>query len=216
MDLRLFPLNSVLFPGGVLPLHIFEDRYKRMINECVDQDEAFGVVLIRTGREVGGRAEPYRVGTVARITQLQRLPDGRMNLIGVGTRRFRVERYLQSAPYLLASVEMLSESDGDSALAHASARAVSTLYERYFQLALALTDQWQSRVHLPSGPQSLANFVAAHVDVDPHLKQGLLETLSVPSRLDSERELLEGAVQMLQDQVAARRRTKYAGLGALN
>ena len=79
--LPLFPLNSVLYPGTLLPLHIFEERYRSMISRCVEEKVPFGVVLVRSGEEVGGPAEPYDVGTTARVARLQRLPDGRMNLV---------------------------------------------------------------------------------------------------------------------------------------
>ncbi|MDP6513158.1 MAG: LON peptidase substrate-binding domain-containing protein, partial [SAR202 cluster bacterium] len=67
--LPLFPLNSVLFPGASIPLQIFEDRYKQMLRDCLDADSRFGVVLIKSGREVGGSAEPHATGTVAQIVQ---------------------------------------------------------------------------------------------------------------------------------------------------
>ncbi|MBF6600779.1 MAG: LON peptidase substrate-binding domain-containing protein [Dehalococcoidia bacterium] len=75
MDLRLFPLQTVLFPGMRLPLHIFEERYKIMVRECIDEDAPFGVVLIRSGAEVGGGAIPHDVGTTARIIQVEYLDE---------------------------------------------------------------------------------------------------------------------------------------------
>ncbi len=106
-ELPLFPLNTVLFPGTPLRLHIFEERYKRMINQCVDEQEPFGVVLIRHGAEaLGPLPEPFWVGTLANIIQVQRLPDGRMNIVAVGKSRFRIislEPDLQ--PYLVGYIE---------------------------------------------------------------------------------------------------------------
>ena len=87
--LALFPLNTVLFPGMPLPLHIFEERYKIMIGRCIDEDRPFGVVLIQSGTEVGNPAVPHVVGTTALIAAVKRLEDGRMNLIAVGQERFR-------------------------------------------------------------------------------------------------------------------------------
>jgi Lon protease-like protein len=83
-EIPLFPLNTVLFPGMPLPLHIFEDRYKGMINQSIQEATPFGVVLIREGAEVGDTAIPYDVGTSAFVTQVERLPDGRMNINTVG------------------------------------------------------------------------------------------------------------------------------------
>ena len=88
--LPLFPLNVVLFPDASLPLRIFEERYKLMMQRCLDGDSEFGVVLIRSGPEVGGPAETYSVGTVACIGEVDRLEDGQMLMSVVGLRRFRI------------------------------------------------------------------------------------------------------------------------------
>ena len=87
----LFPLNVVLFPGGFLPLHIFEERYKLMIQRCLDDESEFGVVLIKSGLEVGGNAEPHAVGTAARIVNVKKEEDGRMNIMVTGRERFRID-----------------------------------------------------------------------------------------------------------------------------
>ena len=70
MELPLFPLNTVLFPGATLPLHIFEDRYKEMISQCIEEHRPFGVLLIRKGREAGDLAEPFEIGTTAHIARV--------------------------------------------------------------------------------------------------------------------------------------------------
>jgi Lon protease-like protein len=87
-ELPLFPLQTVLFPGMVLPLHIFEARYRTMIDLCLRENKPFGVLLIRDGHEVGGPAITYRMGTSAYITQAETLPDGRINILSVGYQRF--------------------------------------------------------------------------------------------------------------------------------
>ena len=91
MELPVLPLNAVLFPGGRLPLHIFEERYKLMISRCVERGEPFGVCLIRRGSEVGEAAvEPFRVGTTAHIRELQELAEGRLNIVCTGGQRFTI------------------------------------------------------------------------------------------------------------------------------
>jgi Lon protease-like protein len=84
MDLRLFPLQTVLFPGMRLPIHVFEERYQLMIRECIEEDAPFGVLLIKSGAEVGAPAVPHDLGTTARILQVQYLDDGRMNIFTLG------------------------------------------------------------------------------------------------------------------------------------
>jgi Lon protease-like protein len=114
VEIPLFPLHSVLCPGVALPLHIFEPRYREMVTRCVDRDEPFGVVLIREGRDVG--TPPSRlaeVGTTARIRQAGRYPDGRLDIVTIGERRFRIDGVHDGiAPYAVADVSLLDEPLG--------------------------------------------------------------------------------------------------------
>jgi Lon protease-like protein len=103
--MAMFPLGSVLFPGAVLPLHVFEPRYREMVQHCLNSDEhEFGVALITRGSEVGGGDIRSMVATVARIVQVAELDDGRYAVITIGTRRVRVERWLEDDPYPIAEV----------------------------------------------------------------------------------------------------------------
>ncbi len=107
-SISLFPLHTVLFPGMPLPLHIFEARYRLMIQRCLEEDQPFGVVLIRQGLEaLGPLALPHGVGTTARIVQVEKLKEGRMNIFTVGEERFRIRSLRHDEPYLTAAVEML-------------------------------------------------------------------------------------------------------------
>src|SRR3990172_4652529 len=108
-----------------MPLHIFEERYKLMIGRCIERRSPFGVVLIRSGEEVGGPAEPHDVGTTARIAQVQRLPDGRLNLVAFGGRRFRILALDTSQPYLQGDVEFLDSEDVAAAEVAAAAARVA-------------------------------------------------------------------------------------------
>ena len=89
----MFPLGTVLFPHAVLPLHVFEPRYRVMMRRCIDGDRDFGVVLIERGSEVGGGDTRFDIGTVARIVQAAELADGRFAIAAVGLGRFRVVRW---------------------------------------------------------------------------------------------------------------------------
>src|SRR5215467_855004 len=110
MEIPLFPLPSlVLFPGIGVPLHIFEERYKLMINGCIDQAEAFGLVLLRSGATEETEETIHRVGVTARIIDVERLEDGRMNIMCEGEERFRISRFTQETPFWKANVQFFEE-----------------------------------------------------------------------------------------------------------
>lgn len=104
--LPMFPLGNVLMPGGLLSLHVFEDRYRQLVRDCIESpDHEFGVVLIDRGHEVGGGDVRRPVGTVVRMVQVAELPDGRFAVIAVGVRRVRVNEWLADDPYPTAAVD---------------------------------------------------------------------------------------------------------------
>ena len=211
----LFPLNTVLFPHAPLPLHIFEQRYRDMIGRCIEEQSPFGVVLIRSGLEVGGLAEPFDVGTTARITRVQRLPDGRMNLVAIGRGRFRIHALDASQAHLEGDVEQIANEDAGSIEARELASRVAALYGEQVRLKLCSTGQWQRVVSMPDEPDVLADVVASQLDTTPETKQELLETLSVPERLRREADILGELIRSLGERWDETRELKYAG-AALN
>ncbi len=136
MELPLFPLHTVLFPGIALPLHVFEERYRKMIARCLAEGTPFGTVLIRNGREVGGgRTTIATVGTVAEIREATRLAGGRYDLLAVGSGRFRIESVtVGSQPYLVGSVEPLADVVGDPDRTRRLARRATRRFVRYLML----------------------------------------------------------------------------------
>jgi Lon protease-like protein len=110
VSIPLFPLNTVLFPGGVLPLRIFEPRYLDMVSECLKTDSGIGVVLIRSGREVGEIADTYEVGTLSHIRYWHKRPDGLLGVTLQGEQRFRIiSTDVRPNQLLIADVELLAE-----------------------------------------------------------------------------------------------------------
>src|SRR6185295_12077461 len=100
MEIPLFPLpNLVLFPQVAVPLHIFEERYKLMINRCIDQEAVFGLVLLHEDAEHESESTIHRVGVTARVVQVERLEDGRMNILCAGESRFRILEFTARNPY---------------------------------------------------------------------------------------------------------------------
>jgi Lon protease-like protein len=123
----MFPLGTVLFPSVVLPLHVFEPRYRQMTAECIEHEREFGVVLIERGSEVGGGDLRTGIGTLARIVQAQPFPDGRWALATVGTRRVRVVEWQPDDPYPRAVVEELPDEAASSDASDALDAAVAEL-----------------------------------------------------------------------------------------
>ena len=140
MKIPLFPLHTVLCPGIVVPLHIFEERYREMTRRCLDTGEPFGVVLIREGREVGSRSISTLagVGAFAEIRRAGRYPDGRYDLLAAGTGRFMIESVdAGSAAYLVADVTPLDDEVGDEPRAERLAATAIGRFVRYLELMRA-------------------------------------------------------------------------------
>src|SRR5690349_7269045 len=111
-SIPLFPLNNVLFPDMLMPLHVFEPRYRLLVKRCLGRNEPFGIVLIKEGPEVGAGSTPETIGTTAEIVGHQPLPDGRSFIVVRGARRFRIVSLDRSEPYLMGTVHYLDEDDG--------------------------------------------------------------------------------------------------------
>ncbi len=215
MELPLFPLNTVLFPGASLPLHIFEERYKQMINQCLESGSAFGVLLIRSGNEVGVPAEPFGVGTTASIVHVQRLQEGRLNLVCLGGQRFRVVRSLGEQPYPVGEVETLASSDDGPEIGDLADTAAA-LFGEYYRLFLALSGQWARALGMPGEPGPLADFIASRLAVSLWTKQRLLEELSIGRRLEMEVEIISDAIREMTQRVRAARASRWRGYGVTN
>lgn len=198
VTIPLFPLHAVLFPGMPLPLHVFEERYRQMMQMVLEQDRQFGVVLIREGKEVGGPAIPHRWGTVAQITALQNLPDGRMNLWAVGEQRFRIVEITQQEPFMVAKVLLLPDVyDGCQQCVLSLVHRATDRLEQYLRLLFSPESGKHFVIELPNNPHLLANTIGAIVQVPLIEKQKLLEIDDVTQRLESAVALLENEIERL-------------------
>lgn len=135
-EIPIFPLRSVLCPGVALPLHIFEERYRLMIDRCIEREEPFGVVLLREGQEVGPlHGQVAAIGTTAAIRRSGTYPDGRLDILTVGQQRFHLEGLdTESEPYLVGRVRLLDEPTGPEAEVHDRARRVGQRFLEYLEL----------------------------------------------------------------------------------
>ena len=209
-EIPLFPLGDVvLFPGMALPLHVFEERYKQMVGRCLETDEGFGVLLIREGREVGAPSLPYDVGTVARIASVERLPDSRMNLVTVGTRRFRCVEHVQVEPYRIARIEWLEDSPATDGLA-ALVGEVRAAVEDYLKAVYALAERPRRAIEFPDDATMLSFQVGAVLQIAAQERQRLLETEATDQRLRQELTYLRRETRLLQ-MLLSRRDTGNAG-----
>jgi uncharacterized protein len=200
--LPLFPLGTVLFPGLLLPLHIFEERYRQLVRDLLDGPEprSFGVVAIREGRETGvdGIRALHEIGCTATLRQVKELDDGRYELVTIGTRRFRLVDLDDSRPYLQGRVEPLAEEAGDEGMAAQAARTVRGMFRTYLR-ALAERGATQlSSPDLPEDPITLSYLVGASMIMDLSDRQALLAEADALHRLMAERALLSRELTMLR------------------
>jgi len=210
-ELPLFPLNTVLFPGMPLPLHIFEYRYREMIDFCSENEKEFGVVLIKEGTEVGEPATPFEIGTMARIVGINRLEDGRMNIVTVGTRRFRlVNLSPDKKSYIVGDIEPLQDEDANAETNTAPlAEEVGGLLRRYAALVQAALEQELMPLELPGNPEALSYLAGGTLRIRNRERQRLLELPSTASRLELEKEILVREAATLQEFIEQRK----GGLG---
>ena len=200
--LPLFPLGTVLFPGLLLPLHIFEDRYRQLVRDLADGPEPrrFGVIAIRHGRETGvdGIQALYEIGCTAILRQVKPLEDGRYDVITVGTQRFRLASLDDSGPYLRGQVDLLTEETGDEAAAAQAARVVRDAFRAYLGALAERGVTQASAPGLPEDPVTLSYLVGASMIIDLGDRQALLAEPDALHRLAAERALLSRELTMLR------------------
>ena len=197
-----FPLGTVLFPSMVLPLHVFEPRYRVMVEQVLDGDGEFGVVLIERGSDVGGGDHRTDLGTMARIVEAEQLSDGRWHLVTVGTERFRVSEWLPDDPFPVAEVELWPDEPASQDMGREQGELVPR-FRRCMTLAseagidvgpvLKLLDEYT--------PGCLQ--MAAMAPLTPLDKQALLASPGPEQRVPLLRQFLEDAVTMLESRLTS-------------
>jgi uncharacterized protein len=200
--LPLFPLGTVLYPGMLMPLHIFEERYRQLVRDLLGGPDPrrFGVIAIRKGRETGmaGVHSLYEIGCTATLRRVERYPDGRFDIVTVGTQRFRLLALDQSLPYLQGEIELLTDEAVDAGAAAPLARMVQVAFRAYLD---ALTEGGGAVVkvdELPAEPTLLSFIVAAAMVIDLPERQRLLAEPDAVRRLSAQRSLLARETAMLK------------------
>src|SRR5437879_4379875 len=135
IELPLFPLDVVLFPGTVMPLHIFEPRYRQMIQDCQRTQKPFGIVLTKP-ESVYLHEVPYSVGTMVQMRSVERTEDGRFTLMAIGTRRFRIVSQHRDRPYLSATVEPFMDDPEPAQILTLPMAQACGLFRNYLEMLL--------------------------------------------------------------------------------
>lgn len=203
--LRMFPLSTVLFPGAALSLHIFEPRYRQMIAECLDANEAFGVVLICEGDEAGDPdVQPHEIGTTAEIAEVTPLPSGRYHIVSNGGRRFRINAIVSREPFLLCDVDYLDEAPSDAAAVDRIRAEIGPEFREYLKLIVAFSGS-AADIDVPDDPIRASYVIGDALQVADALKQQLLELSSAEERLDAELSFLRRLLPQLRSLLERKR-----------
>ncbi len=198
----LFPLNTVMFPGVVTPLHIFEERYRTLVRDLLTIEAVFdrviGVIAIREGYEVGehGMQSVHRVGTLVQLTEVEAYDDGRFDIEVIGRQRLRVIDSDNSGPYLLGDVELLPDTDEPGAAADAEATLAT--FERYRQFLSELRGGPVLAGEMPSDPAYLSYALASTCLLTLPQRQALLEADTAVDRLAKLRRTLHDEMRAMR------------------
>jgi ATP-dependent Lon protease len=192
-ELPLFPLPVVLFPGALLPLHIFEERYKLMIKDCLETDKMFGVTY-HTERD-SWPPTIGRIGAIAQIMAVVPLDDGKMNILTVGATRYRSTKYIEVEPYLKADVELFQDEPDD----HDNAKLMVEVKKLYDRASTALKEINDEQLpDLPEMPEEFSFVVASILRLQDMKKQNLLELRSTGVRLNRLRQHLSSIIDQYE------------------
>jgi Lon protease-like protein len=212
VEIPLFPLGTVLFPHMPLALHVFEERYRRMLQDCRNAGTSFGVVAIQEGSEVGRGAVPFRVGTLARIRHAQQLTGGRSQLLVVGASRFSIDSLSHAKPYLVGSIHYLQDVAASPDDAESLARALTVQFRRYLAGMVSATGTKDEEFEIPDEPELLSYTVAASLQVETARRQELLEINTTEDRLRNCMALLRREQAWLDQMLTGRRPTATMSL----
>ena len=200
-QLPLFPLQVVLLPNEVLPLHIFEPRYRQMLTDIELRRNIFGVAYFDQEGGITGRPAIGSLGCAAEVREKSRLPDGRSNIVTSGVIRFRILEYVESeTPYIMCVAEFFEDDSEDPEDLEPLADEVFDLFERVAKAAFKLSGGRGSFPEIPrTDPEKLSFLVAAAFNLDDDVKTKLAEMTSTKERLSKLRNILIQAVDKMED-----------------
>ncbi len=187
IELPLFPLGTVLFPAAPLPLHIFEERYRRMMADQHGEDPIFGVVLTRQGSEVGEEPETHTVGTAASLLAFNAHPDGRIDIAVVGSRRFQIVSGDWSRGYLMGTVTWLDDRQRDASRdrLYDLRRGAIAAFGAFVQAIASRIEAEVPEELFPDDPTETSYAIAARLPINTWEQQRLLDIPSTSDRLEA-------------------------------
>lgn len=208
--LPIFPLDVVLFPFMLLPLQIFEERYKQMLQDCQEADSRFGVSLIQEGVEVGAPAIPNTIGTIAQVREVTELEGARFALLTMGERRFKIEEIVEWYPYEKARVTVLEESQGDPPFTTEEIKHIQEHVAPLLRSIFGLRGGWTREIVSPATPIDLSFHIASVIKGDLPTRQRILEANTARERLNLLMPIVEQDV--LDNQAKIQERTLLKGI----
>ncbi len=200
-QLPVFPLPVVLMPSELMPLHIFEERYRQMLKDVELQKNLFGLSYFDPQEAVSEKPEAGTVGCVAEISEMQKLPDGRSNVLSVGIIRYRIVEFLETDdPYLVAEVEFFEDFKEDDEVVKPLADEVFKLFNRVAKAAYKISGQRGEFPEIPQAePEQLSFLITSAFNLENDLKYRMLETRSTIERLENIKGILDKAVKKIED-----------------
>lgn len=196
-QLPLFPLNTVLYPGMPLPLHIFEERYRRLLRIRAGEETVFGVILIKTTNADVAPLGMYPIGTAARLITRRSMPDGRSDIVVTGTRRFRVHAENWSAGYCVAEVTYLNDEIGDQQRVDRLLERTTRRFAKYVEGITRITGREFAGVRISEDPIEAAYDLTTRLPLHTWERQGILELDTTEARLEQISRLVDREVALL-------------------
>lgn len=214
-ELPIFPLPVVLFPGMPMPLHIFEERYRKMLSDIRAGHNLFGLSYFDPAVSDKEVPPAGHIGCVAEVAETQALPDGRSNILAVGVVRYEIESYIESGDlYLVGRANYFEDEDADAPSLNVQSHDVATMFMRVANSVRAINDE---RGNLPdisdTDPQRLSFLVSAAMEIEVDQKQELLELRSTSARLDRLHDLLAKVVRNYEERARLHSIAKRNGHG---
>lgn len=199
--LPIFPLPVILMPSELMPLHIFEEKYRQMLKDAELERNLFGITFFDPQETFAEKPEPGTIGCVAEIQDVQTLPDGRSNIMTAGVIRYRLIDYVETdAPYLVAEIEYFEDEKEDASVLQNLSDEVFVLFKRVAEAAHKISGMRGEFPDIPQAePEQLSFLITSAFNLEIDLKYKMLETRSTIERLENMRTILKKAVSKIEE-----------------